>query len=478
MINSLYENFWKPFLQKELTFYDTRNRKYLKKGYLHFDNRIWFPDFQDALKRFILHPTKVKEHAFLPFLQIIVKTKRIKNRLQKHKRRVEYKERPISYAAHFDALLYSFYSSLLSEKYEQYVSANGISQQVLAYRSLQKCNIEFAEEVFQYIEKHENCTAITLDIKGFFDNLDHDLLKQHWLDVLNHNESEALHLLPDDQFNIFRSLTQFSFVDKPDLYAALGLTDKAIKTRKLQRFCSIQDFRQKVRGHNPSIIKRNSNKFGIPQGSPMSAVLSNIYMIGYDKVITDLSSKMGFCYRRYCDDIIAVCKQEDFAVVKKALYDEISKLKLTIQPEKEDVVYFKKRKHGLRGYKSQTSDAFKNLQYLGFDFNGINRYLRSSSLSRYHRRMKGGVRQMVKRAYGNRGVGNRLFRYKVYDRYSHLGGQNFITYAHRASAIMKSPSITQQIARHFDQIKDTINTRTDKHLQRMKRKGKKVTRKS
>jgi RNA-directed DNA polymerase len=473
MNSSAYEKYWQAFVDKELTFYDIQHRKYLKKGYLHFDYRIWFPEFQNALKKFIFHPNNVARHAFLPFLQVIVKTKRIKNRQQKHTRHVEFKERPISYAAHFDALLYSFYSSMLSEKYEHYVMNHSLNESVLAYRSLEKCNIDFADEVFRYIEQQEECVAIALDVKSFFPTLDHDILKRHWLRILNYNEDQPINLLPDDQFNVFRSLTKFVFVDKPQLHEVLGVTEKIIRRQKLQRFCSIEDFRNKVRSRNPRILNRNNEPFGIPQGSPMSAVLSNIYMIDYDQALIALSKKMEFCYRRYCDDIIVVCKTGDLAAVKKVLYEEITKLKLSIQPEKEEIIYFRRKDGSLRGYDSETGGKFKNLQYLGFDFNGESRYVRSSSLSRYHRRMKGGVREMIKRAYGNRGRGNRLFRYSVYDRYTHLGGQNFITYAHRASRIMNSASIRKQIARHFQQLKSTIDVKTDKHLRRLDKKGKK-----
>lgn len=472
MRKSKYDAYWSAFTAKELTFYDQQNHKYLKKGYLHFDNRIWFPDFQEAFKKFILNPRNVSIHAFLPFLQVIVKTKRIKNREKRHKRKVEFKERPISYAAHFDALIYSFYSSLLSEKYERFIRANNLDENILAYRSLEKCNIDFANDVFQFIEKQSSSVAIALDIKGFFDNLSHEILKANWLRVLNYGESKSVTQLPYDQFQVFRSLTRFSFVDKTELQTLLGLHDKKARRLKLQRFCDISEFRSKVRDAESPILKHNSNPFGIPQGSPMSAVLSNIYMIDYDQIISKKSKEIGFCYRRYCDDIIVVCKLEDFDSVKQLLYDEIKKIQLSIQPEKEEVVHFVRKKEALRGYSDSTLEKFKNLQYLGFDFNGKNRYIRSSSLSRYHRRMKGGARQTVKRAYGNRGRGNKVFRYGLYDRFTHLGGQNFITYAHRAAKIMESSTIRKQIAHHVEQIKATVDSKTEQHLRRMRRKGK------
>jgi len=75
---------------------------------------------------------------------------------------------------------------------------------------------------------------------------------------------------------------------------------------------------------------------GIPQGSPMSAVLSNIYMIDFDKRLNQLAIQKGFLYKRYCDDILIVCAQEVSIEVKQVAYEAIEECKLIIQPEKEE----------------------------------------------------------------------------------------------------------------------------------------------
>lgn len=467
-----YKEYWDEFLEKELNFYDEHNKRYLKKGYLHFDYRIWFPEYKDAFKRFILDSDKICKHSFLPFLKVTLETKRIKFNPGTKRRQINIKPRPICYAAHKDALIYSFYSTYLSKKYEEFLSSNNLEKVVLAYRSLNLCNIDFAKEVFSYIESKGECVAIALDIRGFFDNLEHNKLKEKWLQVININSNQFTSL-PEEQYKVFKSLTQFAYVEKQDLLTCLSIREKDLKKKYRERFCEIRDFREKVKGRQPSPLKINKEK-GIPQGSPISAVLSNIYMLDYDLAINQLLQKYNFLYRRYCDDVIVVCALKDFNAIRESLYRELDALKLEIQPDKEEVIHFLYSADGkLRGYKDTNKEIFKNLQYLGFEFNGQNVYIRSSSISRFHRRMKAGVRETIKRGYGRNAKGQKLFKKRLFDRFTHLGGQNFLSYAYRANKIINtSDTIKKQLARHFKQLTNTIQQKTEKHLYILKKKGK------
>lgn len=467
--------YWDSFFNKEEKFYDKKNRRYLKKGYLHFDNRIWFPDFAKKFRKILSTPNNIIEHSFYPFLQIIVETKRIRLDKEKGKRIKGIKKRPISYGAHFDSLIYSFYSSVLDNLYERYLLNSTISDSVLAYRPLNKSNIEFAHQIFESIKTFENqygdTSVIALDIKGFFDNLNHNQIKIKWLNLLQLDNSELMSL-PKDHFRVYKSLTHFAYVDKDELLKVLKTTPKRIQKDRLQRLCSPDVFRNIVR--QSKIIKSNSNSYGIPQGSPISAILSNIYMIDYDEKICELKTKFDFIYKRYCDDILLICKTTNLVYLREQLYGLIKHYGLEIQSEKEDVVIFSKEQNILKS--KGLNGVQKRLQYLGFEFDGINTYIRSSSMSKYHRKMRAGVKETIKRAYGHRSQGDKIFKKKLYNRYTHLGSQNFITYALRSSEIMGSDSIRKQISKHFNQLKQVLVEKRNKHESKLIRKGKFVRR--
>lgn len=86
-----FEEYWKGWSEQEEANYKVvKNksgkdaRKYLKKGYIHFDLRFWFPERKEELKtllknglRFYNKKHKIEEWwAFSPFVKILIKTPR------------------------------------------------------------------------------------------------------------------------------------------------------------------------------------------------------------------------------------------------------------------------------------------------------------------------------------------------------------------------------------------------------------------
>jgi RNA-directed DNA polymerase len=480
------EKLWAEWLEKELKHYAMALdavtgkpiRKYLKKGYLHLDDRYWLPEFKDDFKTFISNSAKVEKRGFFPFLKVVHNTPRFRFDGTLRKRVIDFKQRPICFASHFDSLIYSYYSHFLTKTYEEYILRYGIQDVVLAYRTdLDMCNMDFSKEIFDYIRSKDSCVAIALDIKGFFDNLDHDILKEKWIQVLG-NELDQL---PAEQYKIFRSLTKYRYINKNTILSNLSINLSKLPSRPkslLELVPGKRDFEKFRYMRSRNIIATNFHRYGIPQGSPMSAVLSNIYMIDFDRELLDIALENGCLYRRYCDDILFICPIDKADEIKNAAYDKISDCKLNIQKKKEEEIIFKVNLKGqFRAFDAKKVAAatslitlaneqtyYKPLQYLGFEYNGKNIMIRSSSTSRYFRKMKARVDKTVKMAYSDSGKGNKLMKRKLLHRYTHLGKRNFISYALNASKSsyqvasgsvkigMDSPAIRKQISKHYEKL--------------------------
>jgi RNA-directed DNA polymerase len=427
-----------------------------KRRYAHFDPKINFPNNISELKVFLSDPKKIAKHAFYPFIKsdIVIprykKTERL-NEKGKPIRKIDPKKRPIAYSGHFDAFIYSWYSTLLSENYERKTKELGIYDCVLAYLEKDKSNIEFAHEVFEYIKTKGDCVSLAFDITSFFDGLDHEHLKKMWCAVMDEKK------LPQDHFSVYKSVTTYTTVEKVRVESEFGIIEKRERKIRIDRICSPEQFREKVR--KGGMIEKNSNRnkvkgskrngeiCGIPQGSPLSACLSNIYMIDFDVEINKMINNIGGLYRRYCDDIVVIVKPENASEVKDAILKVIVDYHLEINDNKTEITHFKTEdKEKLRGFDSSSEVAKeKNMQYLGFEFNGENAYIRSSSLSRYYRRMTARIRENLKAAYGNNSIGSKIFKKKLYNRYTNKGERNFISYAERAYEYMESIAIYNQI---------------------------------
>ena len=396
-----------------------------KRRYLHFDSRIYtLAEKQTAA---LISPDHVIRNSFYPFIRDDKIQRRYK--WKDGKRIIEPKIRPISYAAHADALIYSFYTTILNRAYEAFVRKQGISDNVLAYRRLGgKSTLDFASEVFELIRKSQNCIAICFDIKGFFDNLDHNILKTQWQRVL---EAERL---PNDHFAIYKSMTTYSYVRKDDLVKRLNLDKR--KLGSMSRYCTVKNFHKKVQGGK--LIQVNADK-GIPQGSPISAVLSNIYMIDFDLVISKYIANMGGLYRRYCDDIIVVVPTAKKTIAEKFVIDEIAKLNLDISPEKTDIVEFEKDKLTIE---IKDGHGRKRLQYLGLEFDGKNIYLRHRGLASFQRRMAKAVHGAI--GWAKKENKNRIPKRRLYEKFSVYGKQNYLIYARRAATKLNSSTVARQ----------------------------------
>ncbi len=435
------------------------------RTYLHFDP----PPPASGAEALVTDEQRVARHAFYPFLGFTVKTPKLEvdaNGVFSRK----HKKRPIKLAAHLDAAIYSHYARVLSERYEEGLAARGIGDCVIAFRrpgGPGRNNISFAQEVFEFIQAHRPCVAIGLDVEKFFDRLDHGHLKRRWRETL------GVGRLPDDHFNVFKSLADFRWVDRTMAFRAVGISPHNPKPRGLHRtrICDAKTFRDQIRGagllwSNPESV----NLRGIPQGAPISALLSNMYMLEFDTAMQGAAQACGGLYRRYCDDIMVVVPPANAVQIDALAMAEIAKLNLMINAEKTTNAAFPSSAQ-------LPADDGARIQYLGFDFDGLRKLIRASSLGRYYGKMRRGVRlaRLTKEKHNAAEVekglpSTDLKTRQLYIRYSYLIGrrfrrkkqghdrqnENFITYAYRAAKVMQSPEIKGQVRNHLRKLKAEI----------------------
>lgn len=390
---------------------------YRTREYAHFDLPVSF----ESAQKYVSQPETVQRHAFLPFLSFEIRTRRFG--------RPEPKIRPIRYASHRDSNVFAYYASILSTKYESLLAESELSKVVLAYRARLGNNVTFARDAFNDIAASASCVAIGFDIASFFDSLDHQLLKARWLELLD------VDTLPADHYAVFKAITKYSWVDRDSCYRRLGYNKHSRRTKR--PICPINVFRTVIKGRdgaNQSLVERNLASHGIPQGSPISAILANLYLLPFDERMVQLAQHVGGTYRRYSDDILWIAPLEAESLIKETVAQEISALKLSIQPEKTTTSHF------LRAA-DQTAvlhTGDKPFQYLGFTFDGKRRLLRAQTLSRFWRKAVRAVRKAKAdaRAAQERGRAGGVFKRGLYRRFTHLGRNNFITYARRSSQLM------------------------------------------
>jgi hypothetical protein len=186
-----------------------------KRAYQHIDDPVDLDD-PKSFQKITRIIENIKAHQFLPFIKRNdVKIRFRKSGNEEAKRSV--KIRPIMYASHTDAHIYSYFNFVILDKYERLLNSLGITENVIAYRKIKniedgrgKSNIHFAKEVFDHISTREDCVVVTQDIEGFFDNLSHRLLKEKLCKVC------GVQKLNETLYKVFRSLTAHKYIEHDD----------------------------------------------------------------------------------------------------------------------------------------------------------------------------------------------------------------------------------------------------------------------
>lgn len=395
-----------------------------ERKYKHFD----LPLRESERDQVIDFAREDEPHRFLPLLGFTDEARRYVRKAS-GVREIKVKERPIRFAGHADAAYLQAYAAHLNGFYERALAQDGTSGSVLAYRRGGGTNIHHAKALFDEIRLRGDCTVFAMDISGFFDCLDHRMLRDEVAGLLGVSRLEGHHA------NVWKNVTRYSWVETVDLDKLLGK-----KRNGHGRVCSLGDFADHVRGRKDGLVRTHDQTFGIPQGTPVSGLYANIYLRTFDRELIAWCGQYGGSYRRYSDDIAAVLPlgakvRHVVAVVEKMLAD----YGLAMSVDKTDTADFK---GGL--LVSPTP-----IQYLGFTFDGQKTLIRPSSLDAYRGKMRRGIHAKMIAAKAKKIHPSEVFKRECLSRYTHLGKRrNFLRYAYKAADLMGCPEIRRQVAHH------------------------------
>lgn len=421
---------------------DAIDWKHQPKTYRHFDpygKLKWISEY-------VQNPDNIAAHAFWPLLRYTEVTRRYRHNTSAKEQRPD-KERPIAYAGHVDTAIFSYYAAILTPLYERELARRDLINVVLAYRKSGKCkadpvcrseevcekeqvcprgpgaSYQSAIDVFNWIRNHTPCDVYAFDVKGFFDTLDHQQVKEKWCLLLQVTK------LPADHYKVYRATTRYSYVETTDIPASL-------RKKSRNRLCTPQDFDTHLR--KAGLIKIHRDSKGIPQGLSISAILANIYMLDFDERVNEKITRLGGIYRRYADDLIIVLPAEvssDFDAIEY-VQQSILKEKLEIHPGKVQ---------GPLRFENDGQIA-QPLDYLGLVFDGNDITIRQASIDRFYRKMRKGIR--AKAIVVSHTKQRKLYTKKLRRLYTHEGKRNFYSYVDEVAKAAGTDAPRRQLRNH------------------------------
>jgi len=423
------------------------------RPYRHFDVRISLDELESNIPKvipYLKNPANLKTYSFLPFLRRDKKVRRftkiVDSDTGKKSVKITQKLRPIMYASHQDACVYGFYAYILKQEHNRLLIELGLENSVIAYRKIpridqpdrNKSNINFAKDVYDVINAQTYASVLCIDIENFFGSMSHKAIKIKWAQLLNLNE------LPIGHKIVFDSITKYRYIFLYEVLIKLGfgkvVHGKFVYNKKVKRVGMIANpkiYNQQI--NNKNYIHKNRKLVGIPQGSPISDIIANVYLLEFDSTINNyLAQFKGAIYRRYSDDILVICPQAEAINTYHYISNLLSVEGLSINGTKTELFFINRLK---REFLDKTSLIVKNYnknkqtaQYLGFEFDLTGIHIRSGTIANHYRKLLSKIRASTLRVSNNRSITNNK-RPKARDRYAYIKS---------ASKIMNSNRLNDQ----------------------------------
>lgn len=496
------------------------------KKYPHIGKPLTKKKDSGWVKEYVTNPESIANHKFVPLLHRTLTQRKYrpaknapKNSGGKRQRTVnDKKQRHIFFPSHLDSIVYGYYSFLLTVKYEEYLKDKPYGSVAVAYRKIpigngqsgNKSNIEFAFEALKFIEnnKTRKLSIIVADITSFFDNLNHRLLHKQWKRILKTDN------LPDDHYAVYKNLVAKKYVNENELYKRFkdkllierfkphDTSEKELKRKHVSKiynmrnenvvaFCTNEEFFNEatdlIRIDKPfkDTIRESAGKEelkGIPQGTPISATLANVYMLDFDERVYEAASNpsRNAYYQRYSDDLIVVCDQKDQDYFYNLIIDEIElKASLDIQRKKTNIYRYElKDDSEFTGgiLEDGKVNSNKQLEYLGFMYDGSKVRVKTAGFSKFYRNMKRSFRRGAHFAKKAHIPSDSLFETRLYKRFTHYGSKrrlkwlpdpesptgytrstqfdwgNFISYLNKANLVMREINCDDTIEKQYSKV--------------------------
>ncbi len=424
--------------------------------YSHFDLRIW-KDLKQIVLKESLQMLAEGRYRFSPLIRFQKKIRKY----DKVKRKVVDKPpRDIMYASHNDALVYSRFSFVIAQQYELFLESNVLDKNVIWYRSLGNSNVGFAKEVFDHIDALEGCIVLTFDVKKFFDTLSHAIIKKNLARIL------WVEILAQELFEVYKSVTKYHYIDVVDILKLLDVKNiKELNKRSV--VCDRKQFRNVLKQK----VRENKEIFWIPQWTPISALISNVYMIEFDMYIKRSIESMSWVYRRYADDIIIVIPWTDesiYETLHQLVQTKLAEIKLQLSIPKTECFLVKSSKEKKEIKMFNEGGKKETIDYLGLSYNWKSIYIKSQSVYRYYRKATQYMKRyiMMKNEKKAKSVSKKPF-FEAFSPYKYFWTKsknvsNFITYWNKAYKVTESKTLYNQIKK--------VNKNLNRIFQKVKNK--------
>jgi len=295
--------------------------------YIQFSEKI------ETHAKIMCEKGKSGTYLFQPFKEVIItKPPYEKDQLELAKK--VGKTRTLSISTIQDTIFQELISDILCEHSE--VKFKNIDLHSYAYRK-QKSSKMAVKNIISYINKGY-VYILDGDIKGFFDEIDHNLLQE----------------------KLFNFFGKENILTQKYLYRFMNV--KRIEDGMFKEYLVNKD------------VAKKRNK-GIPQGGVLSGLLANIFLYDFDLyIVNELSKMYNFEYFRYADDFVLMFQTNlDVTVVYEELRERLLKEKLILHP---------------LGEKTRILDLSKDtLDFLGFEISPRYLKIKNANIKKFKHRI-------------------------------------------------------------------------------------------